>query len=108
MTKINVGRRMQIMQQVTHVECVSCQVLIPLAPHNITMQDESEVEDLYDVLDCCDDPCYLPVIVCPTPLFPEDDKDSSLNQDSYHYGLKQYHYTVNDDFFDAVEEQEQS
>src|SRR4029079_494894 len=54
-----------IWEKATHVHCMVCDYHMELPVH---LDSEGDIDDLYDELECCDDPAFEVVIVSDIPL----------------------------------------
>lgn len=102
-----------VWKHATHIRCVMCSHRFKNdGDHDLDFKVESEadLDDAYDDVLCCGDQFLQAEIVSEKPLYPEDDRESEVNQDAFVaynpgagiYG-DQWHYTVNEDLIDALE-----
>lgn len=105
----------ELYAKATHLRCAMCQHMFPNnGRHDIgfVVASEADIEDVYDEVNCCNDPLYDGLIISDTPMFPPDDPDSEANQEAYiaanprlDIHADQWHYQIDDDLLDVIKGQ---
>lgn len=96
----------ELFSKTTHISCVMCKTVMPVKQVGFTPASKDEVEDAYELTSCCDDPVLEALIISDVPLFADGDKAAPINDDYWNYGTDRYEYTLNDDFINEVEMEE--
>jgi hypothetical protein len=92
----------EVWAKVTHVQCFMCGTLSKI---DWTMHDEDDLDDAYDVFQCCDDPSFEAIILSDKPLFEnEEANDDAKIQENPVLGIyaDQWKYHVAEDLITLV------
>ena len=90
-----------VWKHVTHIYCEMCDSMHEATGDTITSMDE--IEDYYDLMECCSDPFLIGLIISTSPLFPEDDPESETNVDYFIEIFDHYRYSLDEGFFDKLD-----
>jgi hypothetical protein len=94
----------EVWQKATHARCFMCNQKIELEGV-MTVDDEGDIDELYDLIECCDDPSYELLIISDKPIFQsEEANDDAKISENPALGIyaDEYHYTIGEDLMLAV------